>query len=168
MLASIADFSELIPFILSVFNVFACAKSSMSGRTARRLFLNLTVSAEKAHQDSASDGLSPFLYSMACHRRGTYMVAAVGLTPCDSRIASGLFRAGEGFQGKGTSIASPWDGRVRLLVKYERRNRRSDRPQALLRSTVYNSRREDRRGSGLAPAACVGGRLVMLCSPLDS
>jgi hypothetical protein len=58
--------------------------------------------------------------------------------------------------------------RVRLLVKYERRNRRSDRPQALQRSTVYNSRREDRRRSGLAPVACVGGRLEMLCSPLDS
>ena len=58
--------------------------------------------------------------------------------------------------------------RVRLLVKYEPRNHRSDRPQALLRSTVYNSHKEDRRGSGLAPAASVGGRPVMLCSPLDS
>ena len=67
-----------------------------------------------------------------------------------------------------TPIASTWDGRVRLLLKYERRNRRSDRPQALLRSTVYNSRKEDRRGSGLAPAACVGGRLVMPCSPVES
>jgi len=73
-----------------------------------------------------------------------------------------------GFSVAQTSVASPWGRRVRLLLKYERRNRRSDRPQALLRSTVYNSHKEDRRGSGLAPAACAGGRLVMPCSPVES
>jgi hypothetical protein len=70
--------------------------------------------------------------------------------------------------GGRTSIASTREGRVRLLVKYDRRNCRSDRPQALLRSRACNSRREDRTGSGVAPAACVRGPFVMLCSPLDS
>ena len=65
--------------------------------------------------------------------------AAICLAPCGSALA-------ESNLGQVTQ----WDGRVRLLVKYERRNRRSDRPLALLRSTVYNSSREGRRGSGLA------------------
>ena len=65
-------------------------------------------------------------------------------------------------------MASTWDGRVRLGLKYERRNCRSDRPQALLRSRACNLHREDRTGSGVAAAACVRGPFVMLCSPLDS
>src|SRR5260221_5867714 len=56
-------------------SVFAHTRSSISGNPAQTMILRCDCNAGHTHQDSASDGLPPILYSMACHRRGASLVA---------------------------------------------------------------------------------------------
>jgi hypothetical protein len=105
-----------------------------------------------------------------CRQTGTNGV--IGSPRDHFRIAVPRWRSQVGpairTSGGRTSIASTWDGTSPVMVKYDPRNCKSDRLQALLRSRACSSCREDRRGSGVAPAACVREPLAMLCSPLDS
>src|SRR6202011_2633245 len=51
------------------------SKTPPKGRSAQAIILKCDCNAEHTHQDPASDGLPPILYSMACHRRGASLVA---------------------------------------------------------------------------------------------
>ncbi len=55
-------------------SVFARTRSSISGNPAQAVILKCDCHAEHRHQDPASDGFPPALYSMACHRRGASLV----------------------------------------------------------------------------------------------
>jgi len=56
-------------------SVFALARSSISDNPARAIILKCDCSAESTHQDPASDGLPPVVYSVGCHRCGACLVA---------------------------------------------------------------------------------------------
>src|ERR1039458_5768610 len=100
-----ADFSGLIPLYLcsgvqcdsglrgfvpsgldrTQHSVFARARSSISGIPAQAIILKCDCNAEYTHQDPASGGLPPILYSMACHRRGASLVACRA-DPCGRAV----------------------------------------------------------------------------------
>ena len=52
-----------------------------AANAAQTIVLKCDCNAEHTHQDPASDGLSPLLYSMACHRSRASLVAC-GPDPC--------------------------------------------------------------------------------------
>src|SRR6266403_1128705 len=61
------------------------ARSSIGGNPAQAIILKCDCNAEHTHQDPASHGLPPILYSMACHRRGASLVACRA-DPCDRPV----------------------------------------------------------------------------------